>query len=194
MIHRLLRKSSLDRLAAIDNTLYFDNIAVAWSVLGIWIREFVMAKFRCTLAGCNKSAPNGPGLSAHQRAHVMRGEANFIEGSKTNLVPTGNPICQTSVEIKRRMEAIRRGDIKASLATPTRHKDKTTAIVLSKRKYTKKQENQTPIIMNSPMGLTSLNRLKDAVVLATVSDMLETIPAEQMLHMLAHIKSMPQAR
>lgn len=167
---------------------------------------------RCSLQGCSYATDSGTGLAAHQRAHLIRGEARTGENG---LEPTGVPIITEQYARKQRMEAIARGEIVAEITqqqrTPTQPKQpKTRAlakaeppaqVVISEpsaidlSKYTPQQIAQLQEQLNGhPHSCTqsrAVDRMKEAIVLTSVAEMLDDVPADQVLMMLSQMRRMP---
>ena len=163
-------------------------------------------ELKCPLPNCKYIAPNGTGFSAHKRSHVLRGEATSDDKGRT-ITPTGIPLAITPAERKKRMEDIKAGRIEAQFKLP---KKKSTEIVKHKHpaapnrptidisKFTPDQIDELRVQLNghdaelidqhSCPTTRAIDRLKEAVVLNTVAEMLDTTPPDQLLVMISSMR------
>lgn len=168
---------------------------------------------KCSLHGCLYSTDSGTGLAAHERAHRLRGEATAGEGG---LKSTGVPLASGVRARKQRMEAINRGEIKADLSmSDNKISPKTKEKALARIKpteqvcifvppaidlshYTPQQIAQLQEQLNghphSCQQSRAVDRMKDAIVITSVAEMLDDVPADQLLTMLSHMRRMPQTK
>lgn len=170
-----------------------------------------MPQFKCTLQGCNHSTHKGQGHAAHQRAHVIRGEATYADEGHKVLVSTGVPIVTDAYGRKKRMDEIRSGKLKADIRLPS--KSRSTALAKPKAKATQvsitsRQSTATiDVTQLTPEQIETLkrefavgtpvtpsDRLKEALVLNTVAEMLDERPAGEVLLLLEQMRRMPLMR
>lgn len=170
--------------------------------------------FECSLIGCDHTSTHKTGRGAHERGHLLRGEA--YRGDDGQLHPTGVPLAITSSERKRRMNDVHAGKIKSyefggqptsneimqveePEDEPETQPDMEFEIdidSMSDEQLFRLRERLSEIdghAHSCPQSRAS-ERLADAVVLQTVSQMLDDTPAEQMLLMLNQLRKLPQNR
>lgn len=155
-------------------------------------------KKQCSLDGCSYASAHGQGLDAHERSHIVRGEAT--RGSDGKLVATGVPIVSRPYDRVKRMQDIRAGIIKVGDESLVAIVDKSsTGLAKSKRKYVKRKYAKRAMAL-APIGQqinipaphdTAGDVLTRAAVLVRVTEMVMSMPPEDVLQMFStmrHIK------
>lgn len=166
-------------------------------------------KLRCPLADCGQLVKDGTGYAAHTRAHVLRGEARYAS-DKTLIRIHEVPIVTEPYARKLRMKAIARGEIKAEISLPKSGKPSTALATVTPALSKKGRPpvnhnididslNETQIVQlveeHNCTATRALDRMKDAIVLTSVAEMLEQPGAsDQLLQMMAAMRGMPSAR
>jgi hypothetical protein len=172
-----------------------------------------MAKLKCSLEGCDYAVDKGQAHAAHERGHLMRGEAS--RGPDNKLVATGVPIVTKQYDRKLRMDAIKEGTIKAHLEVPKRKPRATKALAKAKPAshapstplhLTATSRTATATIDISqltPEQITQLqeqfgvgrvspsDRLKEAAIFTTVAEMMDEMPPDQVLMMISQVRRLP---
>jgi hypothetical protein len=134
-------------------------------------------EMNCPL-GCGYTAPNGVGLASHLRGHVARGEAEIKDGKH---VATGKAF---EITAKMKMLAKRRQE-----TAIVRVESQPDGFDISKLTQADLDSIRQQL---GTQPMTATDRLKDATVLTTVAEMLNDVPADQMLFMLSQMRNMPR--
>lgn len=172
-------------------------------------------QIKCELYGCDYVWTTGTGYAAHRRSHILRGEANLVDNNLVRVYEV--PIAKTPYARRMRMDAIRRGEIKAQLSMPSSAQRKrvvptgrteTHAIQIPTAQPTidisKLDANQLAALRQQ-LGMANgeyveghscsttraMDRMKQAIVLINVAEMLEDTPADQLLLMMSRLRDMP---
>jgi hypothetical protein len=181
-------------------------------------------KMKCPLDDCTERPKNGTGYAAHCRSHVLRGEAIFDKDGKTLIRVPEVPIVTEPYDRKLRMDAIKRGEIKAQLHLPSaaQRKNKTAIVPATRGPYKKKNHVNIPPAPNGdglpfdlskltpnqvdqlrsqlfPQGVVedhscpttrAMDRMKQAIVMTQCAELLDEMPADQMLLMMTQMRQL----